>query len=221
MKTIEHLGVLDLSIYQDDEGYCFTSDSILLSKFASSKRGDVVADFCAGSGVVGFYHYGLNSQNVDKLTLFEIQQSLYDLSVQSIERNGLEKKVNAVLTDVTNLDTKYHNFFSLVLCNPPYMEFNRGEGNQNKEKDICRREVTLNLSTLMASISKCLKFGGRVCMVHRADRLIDVVCAMRECKIEPKRLQMVSNGQKSPYLFLIEGVKGGGKGLTVLPDAKN
>ena len=92
MKTIEHLGVLDLSIYQDDEGYCFTSDSILLSKFASSKRGDVVADFCAGSGVVGFYHYGLNSQNVDKLTLFEIQQSLYDLSVQSIERNGLEKK---------------------------------------------------------------------------------------------------------------------------------
>ena len=221
MKTIEDLGVLNLSIYQDDEGYCFTSDSILLSKFASSKKGDVVADFCAGSGVVGFYYYGLNSSFVNSLTLFEIQESLHQLSVQSIERNNLQDKVEAVLQDLTQVDAKYHGVFSLILCNPPYMEFERGEGNQNKEKDICRREVSINLTSLMSSISKCLKYGGRVCMVHRADRLVDVTCAMREFKIEPKRLQMVSNGQKNPYLFLIEGVKGGNKGLTVLPDAKN
>ena len=86
---------------------------------------------------------------------------------------------------------------------------------------VCKREKTLPLAELVKAVSKCLKFGGRVNMVHRADRLIDVIFELKKCNIEPKRLQFVKNGSKEPYLFMIEGVKGGKSGLKVLCDISN
>ncbi len=221
MERIERLEQLNLKVYQDDEGYCFTSDSILLSKFAVAKKGDVVADFCSGSGIVGFNFYALNSDKIESVTFFELQKPLYDLSVKSIKENGLEQKFNAVNIRLQDISNDYVGRFSLILCNPPYMTKDGGAFDKNQSIAICRREVELSLEELIKAIAKFLKYGGRCAIVHRADRLSDIICLMRENKIEPKRLQFVKSGDKEPYLLLLEGVKGGKSGIRIMNDAEN
>ena len=89
MIVAEDLGLENLTVYQDDELYCFTSDSVILAKFATVKANDVVADFCSGSGIVGLHLYALNQDLINSVTLFEMQKPLFDLSKKSIELNGL------------------------------------------------------------------------------------------------------------------------------------
>ena len=220
MERVEDLFVNNLKIVQDDELYCFTSDAILLSRFATVKKNDVVADFCAGSGVVGIHLLGENS-TVKSLTLFEMQTSLYELSKKTIALNRLEDKVIAVNTRIQDIDNKYNGAFSLIVCNPPYMEAGRGENNIKREIAVCRSEITVSLSEICLSASKALKFGGRLALVHRADRLCDVIYYLRKNNIEPKRLTFVNGSKKEPYLLLIEGVKGGKKGIKVYPNIDN
>lgn len=221
MERLEDLGLLNLKVFQDDELYCFTSDSLLLSRFATVKKGDVVADFCAGSGIVGFNLYALNDKLVDSVTLFEMQKPLFDLSVKSILENNLSDKFHAVNTRLQDIDSEYTGKFSLIVCNPPYMSKDSGEHHKDYYKAVCRSELELSLEELVKAISKCLKYGGRTAIVHRAERLSDIVCIMRANGIEPKRLQFVASGEKEPYLLLIEGVKGGKSGVKVLLNAKN
>lgn len=221
MEKIEFLQENSLKVYQDDQLYCFTSDSILLSKFAKAKKGDVVADFCSGSGIVGFNFYGLNSDKINSVTFFEMQKPLYDLSVKSIKENSLEDKFSAVNVKLQDISSDYNGKFSLVLCNPPYMSKDGGAHDKDESIAICRREVALSLEELIIAISRSLKYGGRACIVHRADRLSDIIYLMREHMIEPKRLQLVQSGDKEPYLLLIEGVKGGKSGIKILNNANN
>ncbi len=221
MITLEDLQLNGLKIYQDDSLYRFTSDAVLLSRFATVKKGDVVADFCAGSGIVGLHLYGLNANLINSVTLFEMQKPLYDLSLKSIEYNGVGDKFTAVNTRLQDITADYNERFSLIVCNPPYMNVDYGATCLNPSIAACKAETELKLDELILSVSRCLKFGGRVALVHRADRLIDVVCAMRAKNVEPKRLQLVSGGKKEPYLFLIEGVKGGKSGLKILKEKEN
>lgn len=221
MLKLEDLNLQGLKIYQDDELYCFTSDAVLLSRFATVKKGDVVADFCSGSGIVGFNLYGLNPTLVKSVTFFEMQKCMYDLSLKSIRLNNLADKFTAVNSRLQDINCEYNEKFSLIVCNPPYMKKNSGEVNANDSVAICRTELELDLESLILAVSKCLKFGGRACIVHRAERLVDVICEMRKRNIEPKRLQTVYSGKKEPYLFLIEGVKGGKSGLKILSPVEN
>ncbi|MCQ2387134.1 MAG: methyltransferase [Clostridia bacterium] len=222
MLNIESLSPLNIKVYQDSSLYCFTSDSILLSEFATAKSNDVVADFCSGSGIVGFDFYSKNSKLIKSTTFFEMQKCLYDLSVKSIELNKLENKFFAINSKLQDIDKKYYGSFSLVLCNPPYMKKGAGEGSKTEHIATCKSEVQLSLSELILSISKCLKFGGRCDIVHRADRLVEIIDLMKQNNIEPKKLQFVCpKKDASPYLLLIEGVKGGKSGIKILPSIIN
>ncbi len=104
MIETEDLGVSGIKVLQDRDLYCFTSDAVLLAKFARVKANDTVADFCSGSGVVGFYLYGLQPRLVNKVVFFELQQRLFELSVKSIELNGLADKFSAVNAPLQSLD---------------------------------------------------------------------------------------------------------------------
>lgn len=220
MERLEDLNLNNLKIYQDSDLYSFTSDAILLTRFCKVKKGDVVADFCSGSGIVGIHLYGLNPV-IKSITLFEMQKPLYDMSVKSIKYNGLEDKFNAVNTRVQDIDNSFNEKFSLIVCNPPYMEKGKGFIDQKDDIALCRTEIALPLEELILSVSKCLKFGGRINLVHRADRLIDIITEMKKRNIEPKKLQFVSGGEKPPYLLMIEGVKGGKSGIKILPTIVN
>ena len=150
-----------------------------------------------------------------------MQKPLFELCQKSIVENGLCDKANAINVKLQDIDKSYNERFSLIVCNPPYMKVNQGEQKSQEGIAICTSEVMLKLDELCLSVSRCLKFGGRVSLVHRADRLVDVVYALKKYNIEPKRLQLVSAKDKEPYLFLLEGVKGGKSGLKILKEIQN
>lgn len=221
MERLEYLGINDLIIYQDDDLYHFTSDAILLSKFTRTKKGDVVADFCAGSGIVGLYLYALNP-SIKSVTFFEMQEKLFNLSKKSIQKNNLENQLFAYNLKLQDIDSTHFAKYSLITCNPPYEKLSAGDIQENMEIAVCRKEITITLEEIITACRQCLKFGGRLSMVHRADRLCDIIFEMKKNNIEPKRLQFVSSGKnKEPYLVLIEGVLGGKSGLKVLSNIEN
>lgn len=219
MEVIEDLLIGNYKIIQDSERYRFTSDSVLLSRFLTAKRGEVVADFCSGSGIVGLHFYAENT-GVNSVTLFEMQQELADMSKKTVALNGLSEVFRVENMRLQDIPNGYCEKFSLVLCNPPYER--GGFENADKEKALCRKELTLTMEELCAAAKKCLKFGGRFALVHRADRVAELICALRENALEPKKLQFVAGkaGDK-PYAVLVAAVKGGKPGVDVLPALVN
>ena len=221
MLREEELNLGGLKIYQDDELYCFTSDAILLSRFARVKSGDVVADFCSGSGIVGLHLFGLNPNLIKSVTYFEMQKPMFDMSLKTIQANNLADKFFAHNIKVQDIPISFNEKFSLIVCNPPYMKRQAGQSSENSLIAVCKTEEKLTLSELITAISRCLKFGGRTCIVHRADRLCEIISEMQKRNIEPKRLQIVCAKNKAPYLIMIEGVKGGKSGIEILPPIQN
>ena len=217
-ESIEELFEGNLKIIQNRAYYRFTSDSILLTRFVKAKKREIVADFCAGSGVVGLHFYGLNPQ-IASVTLFEMQEELSEMSARSVELNHLEN-FSVVCTRVQDIGKEYNEKFSLVLCNPPYER--GGFENEDYKKAICRKEITITLPEIAAAAARVLKFGGRFAVVNRADRLAEVIFAMKSRGIEPKRLQFGRGKENAkPYLILLEGTKGAKEGLEILPDHIN
>ncbi len=214
-EVLEDMGFDGLHIVQDVTLYRFTSDSVLLSKFAKPKNGDVVADFCAGSGIVAFHFFALNREKFKNLrfTLFEMQSSLLELAKKTAQVNEFDNFCFQ-LGKLQDLDEKYREKFSLVLCNPPYER--GGFDNEEYHKAVCRKELTITLKEIAVAAAKALKFGGRIAMLHRADRVAEVCYTLKSVGIEVKRMQFVSGkaGAK-PYLVMIEGVKGGKVGCEV------
>lgn len=207
----------DKIIIQNVSLYRFTSDSILLSRFAKGKKGDVVADFCAGSGAVGFHFLCLNP-HIKSLTLFELQPALADMARRTALADGFACEV--VEGRVQDVPDEYNGAFSLILCNPPYER--GGFENCTYEKAICRKEITVTLPEIIAVAAKKLKFGGRLAMVNRADRLAEIFYTLKEKGLEPKKMQFIRGGENSaPYAVLIEAVKGGKPSLEILPDIVN
>ncbi|MBQ8352320.1 MAG: methyltransferase [Clostridia bacterium] len=221
-EVVEDMGIANLKIIQDKRLYRFTSDSVLLSRFAAVKKGEKIADFCAGSGIVAFHTHALH---IDKppaqYTLFEMQAPLCNLAKKTIEYNGFTNfaVVNCRLQDIPK---EYAERFSLILCNPPYERAGTGFDNADYEKAVCRKEITLTLAEIAKAAAKSLKYGGRLCMVHRADRLAELCYVLKGVGIEVKKLQFVAgrDGTK-PYLVLLEGVKGGKPATEILPTIVN
>ena len=221
MEVIEDILIDNLKIIQDDTLYRFTSDAVILSKFATFKKGDVVADFCSGSGIVGIHYYALN-KNVKSVDLIEVQEELANLSKKSIELNGLGEKFSVLNMPIQQLGNEYNQKYSLILCNPPYKKCGSGETNLDKKIAICRHEVLITQEEIITVASKKLKYGGRLCMCQRVERLTEMISTLVKCGLEPSRLQfIVTKNNAKPYLFLIEAVKGVKPQLKVLENFVN
>ena len=217
-ESVEELLEGGLKIIQNPSLYRFTSDSVLLSRFARAKVRDAVADFCAGSGIVGLHFYALNPQ-VSSVMLFEMQPELSEMSERSIRLNGLENFA-AVCCRVQDIGREYDEKFSLILCNPPYER--GGFENDDYKKAICRKEITVTLEEIISAAARKLKFGGRFALCNRADRLAEVLYTLKSYNLEPKRVQLVrGRAGARPYLLLAEGVKGAKPGTEILPDIIN
>ena len=220
-EVLEDMLVDGLKIVQDTRLYRFTSDSVLLSRFAKARKGEKIADFCAGSGIVAFHFYAINRERLAdaQFTLFEMQPSLCDLSQKTAKWNGFEN-FSFVQGKLQEMPKQYNEYFSLVLCNPPYER--GGFENDEYEKAVCRKEITINLEELAKAAARALKFGGRLCMLHRADRVAEVCYTLHAHKLEVKKMQFVGGRYGSkPYLVMIEAVKGGKPACEILPAVFN
>lgn len=212
-QEILDLGFENLKIFQAPEGYCFTSDSVLLANYIKCHKTDKVIEFCAGSGVISILLS--KKQNPQNIVAFEIQTRLADMFSRSVKLNGLENQIQVVCAPLEK-SSEYVERASadVVFCNPPYME--SGDHSENKEIAIATHEIETNLDSILENASKLLKYGGKFYIVHRADRLADVICAFRKHHIEPKKLCIVYPNQKAePAVFLMMGTKYGKKGLRI------
>ncbi len=204
-----------LFIWQDPHAFCFGVDAVLLSAFADVKCGDAVLDLCTGNGIVPLLLTA--KKEAAEIYGIEINPKQAALAVRSITENHLSH-VQIIEGDIKNAATLLKGKrFEHVTCNPPYMR-DGGLINPNRDKAIARHEILCNLDDVVKSAASVLHFGGKFTMVHRPDRLTDVLCTMRKYKLEPKRLQMVHAKKDKPaVLFLIEGTLGGGTFLRCMP----
>ncbi len=217
-ESVDELLEGGLKIIQDSSLYRFTSDAVLLSRFARAKSHDVVADFCSGSGIVGLHFYALHPQ-IDSVVLFEMQPELAAMSERSIRLNDL-KNFRVECCRVQDIGREYDEKFSLVLCNPPYER--GGFEKEDPKKAVCRKELTITLREVVQTAARKLRFGGRLALCNRADRLAEVLYTLKEFNLEPKRVQLVRGRTGArPYLLLAEGVKGAKPGTEILPDIVN
>lgn len=200
-------------IIQDTDGFCFGTDSVLLSDFAVGKKGQTIVDLCSGNGIIPILlSYKTQAKHI---TGIEIQPEPYGLAMRSRELNNLCDRIDFINDDVKNaLEHFEHNSIDVITCNPPYMVCGSGFQNESDSKTIARHEILITIDDIAKVSSKLLKFGGKIYMVHRCDRLIDVVYALRKYNIEPKRIQMIhSHIGDAPNLFLLEGLAGGNPSL--------
>ena len=219
MEVINYLlGYKDLKIVQNTDMFNFSLDSVLLANFVSLNKGitNVFDIGCCNAAIPMI----LSCKGEFSITGVEIQKDVYDLALKSVDINGLSDRIKLVNMDINDyyLDLESDSF-DVITCNPPFFKVSEGSNlNSSQYKVIARHEVKLNLDQLFKVSRKLLKNGGVVSVVHRTDRLIDIIESMRGNNIEPKRIQLVYPhvGDES-NMVLVEGSKNGRPGLKTLP----
>ena len=215
-ERIDDLEFKGLKIVQNKEGFCFGIDSILLSDFAKNiKKDSIVLDLGTGTGIIPILLCGKTS--LKKVIGAEIQEEVAKMAEKSIKLNDLDDKFQVINENILNLNNIYEKqTFDVIVTNPPYKKKETGVTNENQKKLISRHEIEADLEGFIRISKDLLKDKGEFYMVHRPERLVDILSLMRKYKIEPKTLKMVySNKNKEPKLVLIKGVKNGNSFLKV------
>lgn len=209
-ETLDDLGIKGIHVIQKKEGFRFGVDAVLLANFAKVKKNASVIDLCTGTGIVPFILAG--KTNAKNITGIEIQEEFVEMAERSVEFNNLEERVNFINGDLKNLALlKKLPKVDVLTVNPPYKLQNSGIINLNDKNAIARHEICCTLEDVVIASRILLKDNGRMYMVHRPDRLVDIVTLMRKHKIEPKRIRMVHpSAGKAPNIVLVEGQRDGG-----------
>lgn len=200
---------------QNNQGFCYGIDAVLLSAFAKVKPGEDVLDLCTGTGIVPVLLKAKTSGR--HFTGLEIQEKSADMARRSVAYNHLENQITIIQGDVKQAEKLFGAAsFDVVTCNPPYMTADHGLTNPHLPKAIALYEVLCTLEDVIAQTSRVLKSRGRFYMVHRPFRLAEIMGVMMTYKLEPKRMQLVYPFvDKEPNMVLIEGLKGGNPRITV------
>ena len=216
-EVIDELNICNFKIIQNDEGFKYGTDAVILSKFAGIRKGGKVLDLCTGSGIVPILIAGL--KDAKKIIGVEYFPHVCDMAKRSVELNGLGDKIEILNKDVNDYKDYIKAYsFDNVTVNPPYKVADTGFLNDDSYKTCARHEVLTNLSWCVKASEYALKFGGKLTMVNRIDRLSDVFYEFKVNKIEPKRICFVTDDAKrAPKIFVIEGIKGGKSGMVVEP----
>lgn len=194
----------------------FGTDAFLLADFAKPRNKDLVCDIGTGCGIIAVLMQ--IKFNPKALYGVDIQQQAVEQLKITIDKNKLESII-PVHADIKELwDNAPLGMLDLVTCNPPYKAANSGIESCGDAQKIARHETMCSINDVCRSASKLLKFGGRLCICNRPERLADVITAMKENNLEPKLLRFVSKTPKdAPWLFLIEGKKGSKPFMKVMP----
>lgn len=207
-EKIEDLQFKKLKIIQNKKEFCFGIDSILLSDFAKEIKKDAkVIDLGTGTGIIATLL--CEKTKLKKIIGIEKQKEVSEMAQKSIKLNQLENKFEIINEDIINIEKILEkNNFDAIVTNPPYKKKGTGIENEEKKKIISRHETTATLEDFIKISKNLLKDKGEFYMVHRPDRLVDILNDMRKYKIEPKILRFVfSNKNSEPKLILIKGIK--------------
>lgn len=215
-ERIDDLGIADLKIIQNSEGFCFGIDSVLLSDFAKNmKKNSTVIDIGTGTGIISILLSEKSSAK--KIYGVEIQDEVADMAKRSVELNELQDKIEIINDDIKNIN-KYidNNTVDCIVTNPPYKKIDAGMKNENEKLLISRHEIKCNLRDIAEISRKLLKDKGEIYIVHKSERLVDILTTFRQNKLETKLIRLIqSNKNSDPNLVLVKAVKNGGEFLKI------
>ena len=207
-ERIDDLEYKGLKIIQNTEGFCFGIDAVLLSDFAKEIRNKAkVLDLGTGTGILSILLTG--KTNLEKIYGIEIQEEVADMAKRSVELNKLENKIEIINKNIKELEEIFEkNSFDSIVTNPPYKKLETGKTNERENKFISRHEVTASLEDFIKISFNLLKDKGSFYMVHRPERLAEIIYMLKKYKLEPKKIRFVhSNYEQEPKLVLIKAVK--------------
>ncbi len=216
-ERIDDLQCSGYGIIQSEKHFRFSMDPVLLAHFATVKKGNRVVDLCAGSGIIALL---LSAHSEAKhITCVEIQELFCDMAKRSIAMNDLQERIDVACLNLKDAPKALgYGRFDVVTCNPPYLPTGRGKMSDDESLRLCRHEVTADLKDILDAAYGLMKNGGRLAMVHLADRAGEIIRAMEQRKLAVKRLQPIQpKADKPANLILIEGIKEGRPGIQWLP----
>ena len=214
-RRIDDLGLNGKVIIQNPNYFCFGIDSVLLANFVESNNiKNNIVDLCSGGGVISVIISQKKKYN--KIYAVELQKEMYNLLKENIHINSLENEIVPLNLNIKEYISK--NKVDIMVCNPPYKEIGTGIENENSVKYIARHEKECTLNDVFKCASKNLKQRGKLYIVHKPQRLTDLIAEARKNKLEPKKIRFVYPKVNSkPSIVLIEYVYMGGNEMEVLP----
>lgn len=218
-ERIDQLFSSNIKIIQNREVFSYSIDSVLLSRFPNiPAKTSLVVDLCSGNGAVGLF---AATRTKAKIIQVELQERLADMNRRSITLNALEDQVSVINDDLANLtDHVERSQVDLILCNPPYFKVDETSNlNDSQHYLLARHEIATNLDNICQVAQQVLKSNGRLAMVHRPDRFLDILETLKKYKLAPKKVQFVyPKASKEANMLLIEALKDGSTtGLKILP----
>ncbi|MDD6224499.1 MAG: tRNA1(Val) (adenine(37)-N6)-methyltransferase [bacterium] len=212
------LGYRDLKIFQNTEWFSFSLDSVLLPNFVTlNKNIDVIMDLGCGNAPIPLI---LSTKTNAKIIGVEIQKDSYDLAKKTIFYNKLENRIELLNVDMKELKNIYPgDTIDVITCNPPYFKYlGTSNLNEDEHKIIARHEKMITLEEIVLLSRYLLKNNGVLAMVHRTDRLIEIISLFQKYGLEVKKLRFVyPKVNIESNMILIEGRKNGKTGLKLLP----
>ena len=205
-----------LKIIQQINGPHFSLDAILLAKFATVRKGDMVVDLGTGGGIIALILAA--TTEAEQITGVEIQNELADIARRNAALNHLEDRIDIIEQDLRMVTkTLPAGKSDLVVSNPPYRCLGDGRINPNPLKAIARHEIKCTLSDVLQASFYLLKDRAKAVFVYRPDRIVDLLTGCRKHRLEPKKMQFVHPGlEREANLVLLETVKNGQQELKVL-----
>lgn len=205
-----------LKIIQSEEVFSFSMDAVLLARFCSVPAKGKILDLCTGNGAIALL---LSTRTKAKITGLEIQDRLFDMARRSVQSNALGEQIEMIHGDLRSFHkTAGYGVFDAITVNPPYLPPSAGEQNVNEHMAIARHEIHCTLEDVISSCSKLVRNGGKVAMVHRPARLMDMLILMRQYRLEPKRIRFVHpRSHEEANMVLVETIKDGKPEIRLLP----
>lgn len=218
-ENIDDLQCNNLKIIQNNKYFKYGVDAVFLANFVktkTNKKNAKVVDFGAGTGIISI----LLTEKIQpsKIYAIEIQEKISNMAKRSVKLNNLENKIEVLNIDINEVEKHIEReSIDIIVTNPPYQKCNAGVQNESEEKRISRHEIYCTIEDICEKAKYLLKDNGELYIVHRPERLVDVIVNLRKYNLEPKELRYIqSNEESAPVLFLVKAIKNAGSFLKTL-----
>lgn len=210
----------ELVCLQNQEGYRFSIDSVILAHFIRPDKGDIILDLGTGCGIISLIMCYRWKGILESITGVEKQSSLVTLAKRSIAMNGFDELCQVIKGDVKTLfQTVDRESFTKVVCNPPFYQSGTGRINKNREALLARHQISATLADFISAAAAAVKNRGTTYFIYPAQSLGDLLLLSKKNRLEPKKIMFVYSypqPAKSAELVLVKCLKNGGSGVDIM-----